>query len=238
MSKTKTILIHSGGLDSTVLLYHLLDQDHEVATLSVNYGQRHLKELDCAASLSADLGITHEVADLSAITPLLAGSSLTSPEIEVPEGHYAEDNMKATVVPNRNMILLSVAAGWAISQKADAVAYAAHSGDHAIYPDCRTEFADAMREAIGLADWHKVELVRPFVDITKADVVKRGAELNVPFERTWSCYKGLDLHCGRCGTCVERREAFYLAGVEDPTPYAETAPSLEQLIASDWKLTA
>ena len=136
------------------------------------------------------------------------------------------------------MILLALAAGWAISQKADAVAYAAHSGDHAIYPDCRSEFADAMRHAIGLADWHKVDLIRPFVEFTKADVVRRGAALGVPFAETWSCYKGKALHCGRCGTCVERREAFYLAGVADPTPYAPDAPSVESLVKSDWKLTS
>ena len=152
---------------------------------------------------------------------LLAGSALTSSEIEVPEGHYAEDNMKATVVPNRNMILLSVAAGWAISSKYDRIAYAAHSGDHAIYPDCRNEFAEALDGAIRLADWHEVSLYRPFVDMTKADIVSLGAKLGVPFEKTWSCYKGQDLHCGRCGTCVERREAFYLAGVDDPTTYAQ-----------------
>lgn len=231
-----TVLIHSGGLDSTVLLYHLLAEGHTVSALSVHYGQRHAKELGCAAAIAKHLGVRHEVADLRPVSGLLAGSSLTSPEISVPEGHYAEENMKATVVPNRNMILLALAAGWAISQKADAVAYAAHSGDHAIYPDCRTEFADAMRHAIGLADWHKVDLVRPFVTLTKADIVRRGAQLSVPFAETWSCYKGGELHCGRCGTCIERREAFHLAGVPDPTPYASDAPSVESLVKSGWKI--
>jgi 7-cyano-7-deazaguanine synthase len=145
--------------------------------------------------------------------------------------------MKATVVPNRNMILLSVAAGWAISSEFDRLAYAAHSGDHAIYPDCRTEFADALDSAIRLADWREVSLYRPFVDHTKADVVTLGAELNVPFENTWSCYKGLDLHCGRCGTCVERREAFHIAEVSDPTAYGPEAPSVDEMSAADWKLS-
>ncbi|MGB0259481.1 MAG: 7-cyano-7-deazaguanine synthase, partial [Coraliomargarita sp.] len=115
-------------------------------------------------------------------------------------------------------------------------AYAAHSGDHAIYPDCRNEFADAMAEAIRLCDWDQVELDRPFVDWTKADIARRGAELGVPFEQTWSCYKGGELHCGRCGTCIERREAFHLAGIEDPTPYADDAPSVEELVVTNWRL--
>jgi 7-cyano-7-deazaguanine synthase len=232
----KTVIIHSGGMDSTVLLYQLLNAGDDVLALSIDYGQRHKKELECARSLCKDLGVEHRIADLTSLTPLLAGSSLTSPEIEVPEGHYAEDNMKATVVPNRNMILLSVATGWAISAGAESVSYAAHSGDHAIYPDCREEFAEGMNHVMGLADWQKVALDRPFVSLTKADIVKLGSELGVPFERTWSCYKGGELHCGRCGTCVERREAFYLAGVDDPTIYADSAPSLEAMIASDWRL--
>ena len=204
--------------------------------LSINYGQRHSRELEAARALCTELGVEHRVADLSGLSDLLAGSALTSSDIEVPEGHYAEDNMKATVVPNRNMILLSVAAGWAISSKYDRIAYAAHSGDHAIYPDCRNEFAEALDGAIRLADWHEVSLYRPFVDMTKADIVSLGAKLGVPFEKTWSCYKGQDLHCGRCGTCVERREAFYLAGVEDPTTYAPDAPTVQEMVASDWKL--
>ena len=126
---------------------------------------------------------------------------------------------------------------WAVSQKFDRIAYAAHSGDHAIYPDCRTEFADVLGEAIKMADWQKVSLHRPFVDITKAEIVKIGHDLGVPFEKTWSCYKGGDLHCGRCGTCVERREAFYLAGVEDPTEYAPDAPSIDEMVANNWKIS-
>ena len=232
----KSLVVHSGGMDSTVLLYQLLQAGDEVKALSINYGQRHSRELEAARALCAELGVEHRVADLFGLSDLLAGSALTSSDIEVPEGHYAEDNMKATVVPNRNMILLSIAAGWAISSKYDRIAYAAHSGDHAIYPDCRNEFAEALDGAIRLADWHEVSLYRPFVDMTKADIVSLGAKLGVPFEKTWSCYKGQDLHCGRCGTCVERREAFYLAGVEDPTTYAPDAPTVQEMVASDWKL--
>ena len=232
----KTVIVYSGGLDSTVLLYHLRQAGHDLHALSVDYGQRHRCELECAAAIREELDIPQPVANLSALQPLLAGSSLTSSEIEVAEGHYTEENMKSTVVPNRNMILLSVATGHALSIKAGQIAYAAHSGDHAIYPDCRGEFADAMSNAIRLADWEKVELIRPFVNWTKADIVRRGAELSVPFAKTWSCYKGGDLHCGRCGTCIERREAFDLAKVNDPTAYAENAPGVANLRANDWRL--
>lgn len=232
----KTVLIYSGGLDSTVLLYHLRAAGQSVHALSIDYGQRHRCELDHAADICRELQVPNPVADLSAIQPLLAGSSLTSPEIEVAEGHYTEDTMKSTVVPNRNMILLSIAAGHALSIGAEQIAYAAHSGDHAIYPDCRNEFADAMAEAIRLCDWSKVALSRPFVDWTKADIVRRGAELHLPFEKTWSCYKGGAIHCGRCGTCIERREAFDLADVADPTGYAKDAPSVDTLRANDWRL--
>jgi len=233
----KIVLIYSGGLDSTVLLYQLHAAGHELHALSVNYGQRHSCELISAAKICAQLGIPNTVADLSSIQPLLAGSSLTSPEIDVAEGHYTEENMKSTVVPNRNMILLSIATGHALSIGAEQVAYAAHSGDHAIYPDCRNEFADAMATAIGLCDWNKVELIRPFVDWTKADIVRRGAELDLPFAMTWSCYKGGKLHCGRCGTCIERREAFDLANIPDPTPYRQDAPSVDTLRANNWRLS-
>lgn len=215
----KTVLIYSGGLDSTVALYLLKSQGYDVKALSVDYGQRHKKEIEFAKYHCRKLSIEHQVADLTGITHLLAGSSQTSPDVAVPDGHYAEESMKLTIVPNRNMIMLSVAIGWAVSQKADSVAYAAHAGDHAIYPDCRPEFAEAMNEAAQLADWHQVSLLRPFVQWSKADIAAEGQRLGVEFELTWSCYKGGLSHCGTCGTCVERREAFTLAGITDPTLY-------------------
>jgi 7-cyano-7-deazaguanine synthase len=217
----KSILIYSGGLDSTVLLYDLLKQGHEVHCLSVDYGQRHRREIESAKAITAWLGVDHQVADLRSITGLLAGSSQTSPDVQVPEGHYAAESMKLTVVPNRNMILLSVAVGWAISLKAHQVVYAAHGGDHAIYPDCRPDFVDALKHAVTLADWHQVNLRGPYTAIDKSDIVKIGDRLRVPFEKTWSCYNGGDLHCGRCSTCVERREAFEKAAVADPTEYGD-----------------
>jgi 7-cyano-7-deazaguanine synthase len=222
--KKSIVLIFSGGMDSTAALYLLLAHGHTVRCLSVDYGQRHAKELEYAKAICDKLDIDHKVADLSAIKHLLAGSSQTSDEIDVPEGHYAAENMKLTVVPNRNMIMLSVAIGWAISTKSDAVCFGAHDGDHAIYPDCRAEFAEVMNKAAGLCDWHHVELWRPFIQMSKADIAKLGFELGVPFQETWSCYKGGPLHCGKCGTCVERREAFELAGIQDPTLYDTDLP--------------
>lgn len=214
----KVVLTLSGGMDSAVLLYYLRSAGDDVLCLSVDYGQRHRKEIQAAARIAQINQCQYRLADLSAVRPLLAGSSQTG-DLDVPEGHYAEESMKQTVVPNRNMILLALAGAWAVSQKADAVAYAAHAGDHAIYPDCRSEFADAMEVALRLCDWRKVELLRPFVNSTKSDLVRLGTDLGVPFGMTWSCYKGLEKHCGKCGTCVERREAFELAGVTDPTKY-------------------
>lgn len=220
------ILSFSGGLDSTVLLWYLVKQlKVEVRALSVNYGQRHNKELVAASELARIIGVEHKVIDLSVLRSIMGGSSQTS-DLAVPLGHYEEESMRQTVVPNRNMILLALAGAWAVSVKADGIAYAAHGGDHAIYPDCRPEFTQAMQAAFQLCDWHKVELYRPFLGVrdispsmTKADIVRMGERLGVPFEKTWSCYQGNSVHCGRCGTDVERREAFQVAGVTDPTTY-------------------
>lgn len=216
----KTILIYSGGLDSTVLLYALLAEGNEVRCLGVDYGQRHRKELDSAIRICRARRVEFRVADLSSLKPLLAGSSQTDSTVPVPHGHYAEESMKLTVVPNRNMLMLACAGAWAISTKSNQVAYAAHGGDHAIYPDCREEFVGPLSEALLNADWHPVSILRPFLNMTKADLVLEGTRLGVPFEQTWSCYEGGAAHCGKCGTCVERREAFELAGVADPTTYA------------------
>ena len=215
----KIVVVLSGGMDSAVLLYHLLDAGHTVKTLSVNYGQRHVRELESAAALSARVGVEHRVADLRSINPLLGNNSLSSDQTEIPEGHYEEESMKLTVVPNRNMIMLSVAVGWSLALKFDAVAYGAHSGDHAIYPDCREEFAEALDRAVSLCDWHGMRLIRPFVKMNKGQIAKRGAELAVPFELTWTCYKGEEVHCGKCGACQERREAFAVHQMNDPVVF-------------------
>lgn len=215
----KVVVVVSGGMDSAALLYHLLAEGHEAKAISVNYGQRHVKELDYAARLCQRVNVPHHIADLSALNPLFGNNSLSGRAIEIPEGHYAEESMKLTIVPNRNMILLSVAIAWAVSNQFEAVAYGAHSGDHAIYPDCRPEFAAAMDEAARLCDWNPVSLWRPFVHLDKGLIARRGVELGVPFEETWTCYKGLDVHCGKCGACVERKEAFASQGLTDPTVY-------------------
>lgn len=215
----KTILIYSGGLDSTVLLFKLLREGHEVRALGINYGQRHRKELDAATRICKGAGVDYKIADLTGIRPFLAGSSQTDDSVPVPHGHYEEESMKLTVVPNRNMIMLSIAVAYAISTKSHSVSYAAHGGDHTIYPDCREEFAETMNRAAMLADWHPVNIDRPFVKMSKADIAALGNRLGVPMEMTWSCYEGGEHHCGKCGTCVERREAFQIAGIPDQTIY-------------------
>jgi 7-cyano-7-deazaguanine synthase len=218
----KTIVICSGGLDSVTLAYKIA-REHQLAGLvSFSYGQRHKKELDYARTCAELLSVPHSVIDISSVGAALTGSALTD-DVDVPDGHYAEESMKITVVPNRNAIMLSIAYGIASAQKADMVAAAFHGGDHFIYPDCRPGFVKAFeamqdRALEGISD---IKLYAPFVNISKAEIVSEGAKLNVPFEETWSCYKGGEQHCGRCGTCVERREAFHLAGVNDPTIYED-----------------
>ncbi|MFX0547005.1 7-cyano-7-deazaguanine synthase QueC [Roseovarius sp. S1116L3] len=218
----KVIVICSGGMDSVALAHRYAASGELHALLSFNYGQRHAKELDFAALCARRLGVPHHVIDIGAIGAALSGSALTD-DIEVPDGHYAEETMKITVVPNRNAIMLTIAFGIAAAQKVDAVATAVHGGDHFIYPDCRPDFIAAFQamEDFAMDGYADVRLLTPYVHGSKADIAVDGAKHGTPFAETWSCYKGGDLHCGRCGTCVERREAFYLAGVEDPTVYAD-----------------
>jgi len=232
---SKTVVLLSGGMDSTVLAHHLKKEGVELRALSFNYGQRHMRELECALVQAAALHVPYRNADLFQLAGILPGSSQTDLTIPVPTGHYTQANMKATVVPNRNMILLAVAIGHAIAHGCDSVAYAAHSGDHAIYPDCRPEFADAMQAVANLCDWKQIALERPFIHKTKAEIVSRGFELGVNFQMTWSCYVGAVVHCGACGTCIERREAFWLAGVKDPTTYVPEAPATETLVRQNWR---
>lgn len=218
-NKPTAVVVFSGGMDSTVLLYKLLSEGVECYPISFHYGQRHSKELAFASATCHRLGLTHEVVELPEI--LFRGSSQTSPEIAVPEGHYAQESMKQTIVPNRNMVMLALAGAYAQSKKLDLVAYAAHAGDHAIYPDCRPEFVNAMDTAFFHSAWTPPKLVAPFIYLHKYQIVEQGYKLAVPFSLTWSCYKGGELHCGKCGTCVERMEAFDLAKVADPTTYGE-----------------
>lgn len=218
----KCLVICSGGLDS-VSLAHKVAAEHElVGLLSFDYGQRHRKELDFAAACAARLNVPHRIVDIRDIGRSLGGSALTD-DIDVPDGHYAEDSMKITVVPNRNAIMLAIAFGMAAAQKADAVATAVHGGDHFIYPDCRPGFINAFQtmQNHALEGYADIRLYTPYVTVSKADIVTDGARHGTPFAATWSCYKGGERHCGRCGTCVERREAFHLAGQDDPTDYED-----------------
>ncbi|WP_170428454.1 7-cyano-7-deazaguanine synthase QueC [Ruegeria arenilitoris] len=218
----KTIVICSGGLDS-VSLAHMVARDYQLTGLiSFDYGQRHRKELDYAALCAQRLGVPHDIIDLRSVGAVLTGSALTD-DVDVPDGHYAENSMRVTVVPNRNAIMLTVAFGAAAARGADAVATAVHGGDHFIYPDCRPTFTQAFEvmQKHALDGYADVSLFTPFVHRSKADIVTEGARVDTPFAQTWSCYRGGEHHCGRCGTCVERREAFHLAGVADPTTYED-----------------
>lgn len=218
----KAIAIISGGLDSVTLAYLLRSRGYDLHLLSFDYGQRHRKELGYAERCAKRLVAEWDLIDLSSIHKLLSGSALTD-DIQVPDGHYAASNMAITVVPNRNAIMLTIAYAAAVSEQADFVAAGMHSGDHTIYPDCRPEFVKAFEvmqiEAIKGFGRDTLQLYTPFIYLSKADIVKTGQALGVPFQETWSCYKGGEIHCGQCGTCVERKEAFQLAGVSDPTLY-------------------
>jgi 7-cyano-7-deazaguanine synthase len=223
MAEQRTVVVVSGGLDSTTMAYSLRAQGYSLVAISFDYGQRHRKELAYAEQMAADLDASWTLIDLHAagVTSFLTGSALTDESVTVPDGHYADESMKITVVPNRNAIMLSIACALAVTRDAGAVAFGAHTGDHFIYPDCRPEFVRAYQSMVNVAveGLASIEILTPFLSMTKADIVRLGAELHVPFEQTWSCYKGGALHCGTCGTCYERREAFALAGVTDPTVY-------------------
>jgi len=214
----KVVLILSGGMDSTTLLYDLCDQEKEIYAITYDYGQKHKKEISMAQKTCEKLGIAHKIVNLSILNEL-APSALTRDDWDVPEGHYEESSMKQTVVPNRNMVMISIAVSHAISIGATEVYYAAHSGDHAIYPDCRKDFIMKLTEAIELCDWNKITLKAPYVNFDKGDIAIRGKELGVDYSLTWTCYKGMEKACGKCGSCVERLEAFEKAKMNDPLEY-------------------
>lgn len=221
MSYAITVL--SGGMDSTVLAYYARGLFDTVDLVSIDYGQRHHTELDFARRTARRLGCRHDLVDLSGIRPLLEGSALTDDGVDVPHGHYAADTMASTVVPNRNATLISVSYMAGVARDADAVLVGVHAGDHFVYPDCRPEFIDQLGRALvtGNAGVAQPALQAPFVHNSKTDICRLGDRLGVEWSETWSCYEGGDVHCGRCGTCVERREAFRDAGVSDPTEYTD-----------------
>jgi 7-cyano-7-deazaguanine synthase len=222
--KKPVVVLVSGGMDSVSGLYDANSVHQVVDGLSFDYGSKHnSKEIPFAAWHCQQLGIPHRVIRLDFVRQLFKSNLLQSGGA-IPEGHYEEQTMKQTVVPFRNGIMLAIAAGFAESIEAQAVVIAAHAGDHAIYPDCREDFMQAMGDAIRHGTYAQIDILRPFISLTKAEIARRGNGLGVDFSRSWSCYKGGAVHCGACGTCVERREAFILAGLPDPTVYAQTSP--------------
>ena len=224
---TSVVAVCSGGLDSTTMVYDLVSQGRKVDLVGFNYGQRHSRELTYMIATARTLGLPYDIVDLRPLASLLSGSrsSLVS-DTDVPEGHYAQDNMKATVVPNRNMIMLSIAAGIAVSRGASQIATAVHGGDHFIYPDCRPEFIAAFEALARLATKAGVEgrplrVHAPLIALSKAEIVRRGNELGVDFGLTVSCYQADEAGraCGRCDACRLRRAGFDAAGLPDPTRY-------------------
>ena len=217
--KKDCVLILSGGMDSTTLLYDY--QDRIALAVTFDYGSKHnAREIPFARLHCQRLGIEHLVIPLSFMQQYFTSSLLQGGD-DIPEGHYAEENMKSTVVPFRNGIMLSVAVGLAESRHLQYVMMANHGGDHTIYPDCRPEFVSAFDQAAKAGTFEGVGLLSPYTNWTKGDIARRGKELGIDYAETWSCYNGGDVHCGRCGTCVERREAMAEAGIDDRTPYAE-----------------
>ncbi|MCM2679361.1 7-cyano-7-deazaguanine synthase QueC [Echinimonas agarilytica] len=214
----KVVVIYSGGMDSFTVLNRAIRDGNEVYALTFNYGQRHVKEIEVARNVCEQLGVQHKVIDIREINALLGGSSLTD-DIDIPEGHYEEESMKSTVVPNRNMVLLSLAIAYAVSIKANAVHYGAHNGDHAIYPDCRPEFVHKMNEVSLLANYEPVSIVTPYLNSSKIEILTDGLNMGLDYATTWTCYNGREKACGKCGACVERLEAFRENGVSDPIDY-------------------
>lgn len=212
-----SVIIVSGGMDSITLLHDM--QDRIALAVSFDYGSNHnARELPFARLHCDRLGIRHIVIELGFMHRHFKSSLLDGAEA-IPEGHYADENMKSTVVPFRNGIMLAIAAGIAESNGLKYIMMANHGGDHTIYPDCRPEFVKAMSDATRLGTYPGIEVLAPYTNLTKADIARRGGELGINYAETWSCYKGGDRHCGRCGTCVERKEALLETGLADPTDY-------------------
>ncbi len=214
-----SIVVLSGGMDSAVLMADLLNKGEKIQALSFDYGSRHNeKELPCAASLCRENNVEHKIVKLPFINELFSSTLLKSGG-DVPDGFYMEENMKSTVVPFRNGIMLSIAAGFAESVGAGEVLLASHSGDHFIYPDCRPEFNKAFSHAVFIGSGEQVTLRFPFVDMDKRDIGDLGRRLGMDFTKTWTCYKGEEVHCGTCGACDERKYALRFPEGLDPTIY-------------------
>jgi len=219
----KAVVIASGGVDSSTLVYKTVKDEYETYVLTFIYGQKHKREIESAKKICEGIKVHHKIIDLSVLKDVLSGSALTDSGVEIPEvpetAEYYE-TLRATIVPNRNSIFLSIAIGYAVSIKANYIFFGAHHSDRGVYPDCRQEFVEAFEYAERLAnDSTHLVISAPFVRMNKSEIVKLGAELGVPYKETWSCYKGGRIHCGVCSSCRERKRAFQEAAVLDPTEY-------------------
>ena len=218
--KRKAIIVLSGGMDSGVLLADYSTKVDFVGAIFFNYGSRHnLKEMACAEILAERYGVPLHKIDMPFINQLFNSSLLSSSDMEIPDGHYEEESMKSTVVPFRNGIMLAIATGFAESSDADLVLIGSHAGDHAIYPDCRPEFNQAFAQAAKHGTYNQVEISAPYSTISKGGIAKIGYAIDFPFQNSWTCYKGQEVHCGTCGSCTERKEALAQPGHSDPTKY-------------------
>ncbi len=221
----KAIALASGGVDSSTLLYNLANEGFDTHALTFIYGQKHLREIEAAKEITSKLGIAHKIMDISSIREIIDSSALINRDVTIPEvpetaEHY--DTLRATIVPNRNSIFLSLAVAYAQNIHANYIFYGAHFSDKGVYPDCRREFVDAFMHAERIAnDNLKLTVAAPFVNMNKSDVVRLGNKLHVPYQITWSCYKGGVVHCGTCSSCRERKRAFLEGGIKDPTEYEQ-----------------
>ena len=216
---TKIIVVYSGGLDSFTLLNEAIRSGKDISALSFDYGQKHSKELHFVEKFCTQESIDSKIVDISSIKELFQGSSLTD-DIDIPKGHYEDDSMKSTVVPNRNMILISLALGCAVTKGAEEVWFGAHAGDHAIYPDCRPEFVEKMDSVARIANYSPIAIKAPYITMSKTEILAIGLNMQLDYGLTWTCYEGKDLACGSCGACHERLESFAANNVIDPIKYS------------------
>ena len=211
---SSVLVVYSGGLDSYTLLNKAMKNFDRIEAITFNYGQKHNKEIEYAKSNCVELNIKHEVVNLD-LENILAGSALVG-DIDIPEGNYDKEKMKQTIVPNRNMIMISVAASLVIKNDIEYLWYAAHSGDHEIYPDCRPEFIDKMAAVLEICDYHKIKFEAPFQNLSKNEIVATGLSMDLDYSKTWTCYEGKEKPCGKCSACLERALSFEANNTEDP----------------------
>jgi 7-cyano-7-deazaguanine synthase len=218
---TKIVVVYSGGLDSFTLLNQAIEKSHSISTISFDYGQKHKKELKFVKKFCLQESLEHQIIDVSGINVLFRGSSLTD-DLEIPKGHYEDESMQSTVVPNRNMILISMALGYAVTKEATEVWFGAHSGDHAIYPDCRPEFLEKMDAVARISNYSPISVKAPYINLSKDEILAIGLALGLDYQLTWTCYEGQEKACGTCGACHERLEAFKNNNAVDPIKYSKT----------------